>query len=113
MTSRLGALRISASESNSGAGHVAAGLLDQVDDQHIQHALESFVEDQFFVGLRELLLHGSVEALEDADMLADMVKGENAGFHAVVKIGGEVGDLVGEIDELRFERRPLVEEIFG
>ena len=29
-------------------------------------------------------------------------------FKAVVEIGGVVGDFVGQIDELRFERRPLV-----
>ena len=38
---------------------------------------------------------------------------EDAGVEAVVEIGGEVGDLVGEVDELGFERRELVEEVFG
>jgi hypothetical protein len=35
------------------------------------------------------------------------------GFVAVVEVGGVVGDFVGEVDELSFERRALVEQIFG
>ncbi len=39
-------------------------------------------------------------------MLADVADLEQAGLDAIVKIGGEVGDLVGEVDDLGFERRP-------
>jgi hypothetical protein len=31
---------------------------------------------------------------------------------AIIQIGGIVGDFVGEIDELRFERRALIEQVF-
>ncbi len=34
-------------------------------------------------------------------------------FVAVVEVGGVVGDLVGEVDELRFQRWAIVEKIFG
>ena len=35
------------------------------------------------------------------------------GFVAVVEVGGVVGDFVGQVDQLGFERRALVEQIFG
>jgi hypothetical protein len=35
------------------------------------------------------------------------------GFEGVVEVGGVVGDLVGQVDELGFEGRALVEQIFG
>ena len=54
-----------------------------------------------------------VEAAEQRHAVADLVEREDAGVEAVVEIGGEVGDLVGEVDELRFERRKCVEEVFG
>ncbi len=38
----------------------------------------------------------------------DVADVEQAGLDAVVEVGGEVGDLVGEVDDLRFERRRLV-----
>ena len=37
----------------------------------------------------------------------------DAGVEAVVEIGSEIGDFVGQIDQLGFERRTLVEEILG
>ena len=46
-------------------------------------------------------------------MLADMADLEQAGLYTVVEVGGEVGDLVGEVDDLRFERRPLTEKVVG
>jgi hypothetical protein len=60
-----------------------------------------------------LELDCSIAAGEDFDVLADVVDIEQAGFNAIIQICGEVGDLVGEVDQLGFERRALVEEIFG
>jgi hypothetical protein len=50
---------------------------------------------------------------EERHALAHLVEREDAGVEAVVEIGGEVGDLVGQVDELGFERRELVEEVFA
>jgi hypothetical protein len=36
---------------------------------------------------------------------------EMAGLDTIVKVGGEVRDLIGEVDDLGFEGRPLVEEV--
>ena len=40
-----------------------------------------------------------------------MLKREQMGFVAVVEVGGVVADLIGQVDELGFERRALVEQI--
>ena len=54
-----------------------------------------------------------VEAAKERDAFADLIEREDAGVEAVVEIGGEVGDLVGEVDQLRFERRAQVKKILG
>ena len=35
------------------------------------------------------------------------------GFEAIVEVGGVVGDLVHQINQLGFERRAAVQKIFG
>ena len=45
--------------------------------------------------------------------LGRSVRREQPSLVAVVEIGGAVSDLVGQVDELRLERRTLVEQIFG
>jgi len=54
-----------------------------------------------------------VEAAEEGHTVLDLREGEDAGFEAVVQVGGEVGDFVGEVDELGFKGRELAEEVFG
>ena len=46
-------------------------------------------------------------------MVADCLEVEDARIEAIVEVGGEVGDFVGEIDQLRLERRSKIEEVFG
>jgi hypothetical protein len=38
---------------------------------------------------------------------------EQPRFHTIVEIRREIRNLVGEIDQLRLQRRPLIQEIFG
>ncbi len=57
--------------------------------------------------------HRDIEAFKETNLAAHLVQGENAGFVAVVEVGGGVGDLIGEVDELGFERRPLIEQVGG
>ena len=45
--------------------------------------------------------------------VADLIEREDAGVETVVEVGGEVGDLVGQVDQLRFKGRTLVKEILG
>ncbi len=44
---------------------------------------------------------------------ADVADLEQAGLDAVVEVGGEVGDLVGEVDDLGFEWGALAEKVGG
>ena len=37
---------------------------------------------------------------------------EDAGRESIVEIRREIGNLIGQIDQLRFERRLLIEEVF-
>ena len=43
--------------------------------------------------------------------LAYLLQCQQVGFIAVIEIGGVVGNFVGQIDELGFERRPLIEQV--
>ena len=51
------------------------------------------------------LQHGRSVAFEDRD-LAELLELEQAGAQPVVDVVVVVGDLVGEVGDLRFERRP-------
>src|SRR6202041_1359755 len=54
-----------------------------------------------------------VEAEEQRDASANLFERKNSGVQAVVKIGSQIGDLIREVDQLRFERGKLVEQILG
>ena len=54
-----------------------------------------------------------MEAAKTAVRLAHLLQRENAGVESVVEIGGQIGDFVGQIDQLRFQRRKLIEKILG
>jgi hypothetical protein len=73
--------------------------------------LQSLIEEELLFDAYVLLLYHAIAAGEDVDMLADVIDVEQSGLYTVVEVGGEVGDLVGEIDQLGFERGTLVEQI--
>src|SRR5258708_15729473 len=52
-------------------------------------------------------------ALEEIHTIRDLRNREQPGFVAIVEVGGVVGNFVGKVDKLRFERRPLIEQILG
>jgi hypothetical protein len=109
---RLGARRTSSRlvmpSADLGADFVQRSVTSSVED-----ALEGFIDGELGRGAGILLEHCVVEAAEERDAFADLFEGEDAGVEAVVEVGGEVGDLVGQVDELGFEGRELVEEVFG
>ena len=55
----------------------------------------------------------AIEICEERVASENLIDSKEAGFEAVVHVGGVVGDFVDEVDELRFERRAQVEKIFG
>src|SRR5271170_2523872 len=44
-------------------------------------------------------------------MIADILEFQNSGFEAVIDVRGKVRNLVGEVDQLRLQWRPLVEKV--
>jgi len=55
-------------------------------------------ELRLYVGM--LAMHLGIAIRDDVDVRADVVNLQQTGLNAVVKIGGEVGDLVRQIDDL-------------
>ena len=55
----------------------------------------------------------AIKTIEPRNAAADLRKGQQARLITVVEIGCVVSDFVGQIDELRFQRRTLIEQIFG
>ena len=90
-----------------------ADFRHQVGYQQIEDGLEGFIHCELGRGGGVLAEHCVVEAAKERDAVADLCKGEDSGLEAIVEIGGEVGDFVGEVDELGFEGRELAEEVFG
>src|ERR1700733_2241784 len=92
---------------------VAARGLDEILGEDVLHQLQRLVEQKLFIDTGVFLLDLAIAAAEDVDVLANMANIEQPGFDAIVQVRGEIGDLVGKIDQLRFERRAQVEKIFG
>src|SRR5579872_3623170 len=86
--------------SYAGIMDAAGGGGDQVAYQVIEQAFEGLVELEFFEGVRIEAVDFAVKALEDGQAGADLFHPEQMGLVAVVEIGGVVGKLVGEINQL-------------
>jgi hypothetical protein len=87
--------------------------LHQIVGKDVLHQLQRLIEEEFFIHSGVLSLDLRVAAAENIDMLADVADLEQPRLHAIVEIRREIRNLVGEIDQLCLERRPLVQEIFG
>src|SRR6202142_3837895 len=93
--------------------HLLFRIVDQISYPAVEYALERLIEFQLIDRVRVDRFDFAVEALEDGDAVADLVKGEQAGFEAIVEVSGAVGNFVGDIDELSFQGRTTIEQIFG
>ena len=89
------------------------GLFDQVGDQLVQHPFERLVELELVAHAAELQLHLAEVAVKNCHPAANLVEFEQLRLIAIVQVGGVVGNLVGQVDELGFQRRPLLEQVFG
>ena len=63
--------------------------------------------------LRMAAVHFRISRIENRHFGAQLLEIEQARLEAVVEVGRVVGDLVHQVDQLRFERRAFVEQIFG
>ena len=89
-------------------GNAPGGVVYQVGDQVVQHALQRLVKLELRRG-RELLLHLAQIAVKEADAAANPFQLQQSGLKAVVEIGRVVGNLVGVVNQLRLQRRALVQ----
>jgi hypothetical protein len=86
--------------------------VDQVADPTVEDTAQGFIEFQFRLGIRIELLNFAEESAEDRDFISDLFQSQKAGFVSVIQIGCAVGEFVGGVDELGFERRLFFEQIF-
>ncbi len=108
---RSGWRRTSSSGAYAGPLDAGGGGGDEVGGEVVEHALDGLEHADLFANAGKLLADLVVEAGEEGHGFADLFDAEDAGFDAVIEVGGVVADLVGEVDELGFERRALVEEV--
>ncbi len=86
---------------------------DQIIDKAIQDALQGLVEFLLVGGFGIDLLYFAEETVEYGNSFANLFERKQMRFVSVIEVGGVVGDLIGQVDELSFERRALVEQVFG
>jgi hypothetical protein len=91
----------------------AVHLPHQVGHKRVQHAANGFADGEARPGVRMLCDRYVVAASEERDGLPHLFEMKNSGVEAVIEIGGEVGDFIGKVDELRLDGRKLVEEVCG
>jgi hypothetical protein len=90
--------------------HTGPHLLHQVGDKRVENAVDGLGDGQLGRGGGILRENSVVESAEQGHVGADLRQGEDAGAQPVVEIGGEVGDFVGHVDELRLDGRELVQK---
>src|SRR5579859_4475481 len=93
--------------------YLASDFLHEISHQGIQHLLEGFVGEQAGLRGRELLARIGIEAGEQRDIADDLSQFKNSGSETVFKVGGEIGNLIGEVNDLSLKRRLLIEEVFA
>ncbi len=89
----------------------ARRLPNQIAHQAVQHSLQGFVGEQVFGSGRELALRSTQGFIEDPHMRAEHLWPEHPCLHPVIHVGGEIGDLIGQIDQLRLQGRLLVKKV--
>jgi len=87
------------------------GLTNEVAGEFVQHASKSSGQQKLAGRIRMLLLHTRMSAIEDGDVISNILKFQNSGFQAIVDVSGKIGNLVGKVDQLRLKRRPQVEKV--
>src|SRR5271170_2121776 len=89
------------------------GVPDQVSNPSVEQAFDRLIEFQLVDRVRINRFDLGVEVLEDRDAVANLLEREQARFVAIIEVGRAVGNFIGDIDKLSFERWSKVEQIFG
>ena len=77
-------------------------MSDEVFNERVEHLLDGLIEQQARPCVGKGFAGVAIVMSEQREMVEGFVEIDEAGFDSVVKVGGEVGDLVCKIDELRF-----------
>src|ERR1700691_77138 len=93
--------------------HAVANFLDQVGDPCVQNTPQSLVSGQAQRSVGKARERGIVKAAEERSRIANLIERKDAGIQPVIQIGGEIGDLIRQIDKLGLKRRKSIEKIFG
>jgi hypothetical protein len=72
---------------------------------------QGFIREQVFRSRGILALRRAERLIEDAHMLAEILRMEHPRFHTIIHIRREVGNFIGQIDQLRLQRRLLAKKI--
>src|SRR5260370_14271118 len=96
-----------------GGQNALLGRLNEISCQSIKNAFEGFVEYEFFActGMRGNDLR--IDFAEKSNFLAQDSKIEKLGFERIIDVRGVVGNFLDPVDELRFDRRPQIQQVFG
>lgn len=97
---------------NTDGTKAARRRFDQIGGESVQRALECFIEFELAAARRVRAIHGAIGFREDGDFIEQRREIKQFGFAGVVEVGGVVRDFVNAVDELSFERRAEIEEIF-
>ncbi len=88
-------------------------FLHEIGDEVVEQAFEGFLDEEGWLGGRILGLDLRVEFSNDWRLIQDHRQLQDAGGETILQVGGEIGDFVGEIDELGFQGWETVEEILA
>ena len=89
-----------------------SGRSNEIGCQVIDHAFQRFVELRFAGRLGIESDDPRKRLCEKRDLSVQLIEVEKFRFHCIVEVGCVVGDFIHAVYQLRFERRPLVQQVF-
>src|SRR5215471_9717931 len=98
--------------SRPGVPQALLGGFEQIRGQQIEHALQSFIEFQFFSGGRIRRINLGVNLAKQGDLSAQSAQIEQLGFPGIVQISRVVSNFVHPVDKLSFQRWTQIEQVF-
>src|SRR6185437_6338135 len=96
-----------------GVGDLGAAVIDEIAYQPVKNALETFIELELLWSVRVEAVNFFCEFGKQRHALAHLLTLKHQRFHAVVKVGGAVSDLIRQVNELCFKRRAEVKQVLG
>src|SRR5215467_4857253 len=86
---------------------------NQIPHPAVQHSSDNLIELQLLGGVWIEDLDFSRQFVEQWYAFSDLIEREQVGFVSIVEVGSVVGEFVSRVNQLRFEGRAFVEQVFG